>query len=315
MIAWTWRETAHWRDSLSLWSHTLACTGSNHVAETNYGVALAEAGQFEEAIAHYGKALQFNPGAPLVHKSLGDAYSALNRIDEAIHQYPKAVNCDVCAATAHNNLGILLSRRGRKAEAMAHFRGAFEAKSDFAAAHYNLAITLVDLGRLDEAREQFRQTLDIDPGYLDAHTGLGNLLAARGHTAEAMDQYKTVLVADPENARAVQLLAWLQATSPQAVQRNAGEAIELARWACQLTANRWAEPLDTLGAAYAEAGRFPEAVTAARKALALATQRDDRKLAEAVRSRIALYEAGKPYHQTLPALNSPAAARQPSLAK
>ena len=163
--------------------------------------------------------------------------------------------------------------------------------------------------------DQFRQTLKIDPGYLDARTGLGNLLAARGRFAEAMDQYKSVLAADPENARAVQLLAWLQATCPQAVQRNADEAIELARWACQLTASRWAEPLDTLGAAYAEAGRFPEAVTAAQRALAIATQRDDRKLAAAVRSRIALYEAGKPYHQTLLALDSPAGARQPSLAK
>ena len=213
-------------------------------------------------------------------------------------QYPKAANCDLCGATAHNNLGILLSQRGQKADAIAHFRSAVAAKPDFAAAHYNLALTLLDVERLDNAFEQFRQTLALDPGYLDAHTGLGNLLAARGRFAEAMGHYKTVLAVNPENARAVQMLAWLQATSPQAVQRNAAEAIELARWACQLTGNRWAEPLDTLGAAYAEAGRFPEAVTAARKALALATKRDERQLAEAVRSRIALYEAGKPYHQS-----------------
>ena len=61
LMAGTWQETGHWRDSLAMWRHTLACTGSNHVAETNYGAALAAAGQFEEAIAHYGKALQFTP--------------------------------------------------------------------------------------------------------------------------------------------------------------------------------------------------------------------------------------------------------------
>jgi tetratricopeptide (TPR) repeat protein len=311
MMAGAWHETDHWRDSLSMWQHTLACTGSNHVAETNYGAALADAGRFEEAIAHYRKALEFEPDAPLVHRNLGDAYAAMNRIDEAINQYPKAAAGDQCRATAHNNLAILLSRRGRKAEAIAHFQAAIEAKPDNAAAHCNFAVTLVGFGRVDEAIDQYRQTLAIDPGYLDAHTGLGNLLAARGRFAEAMDHYKTVLVKNPENARAVQMLAWLMATSPQAIQRNASEAVELARWACQLTGDRWAEPLDTLGAAYAEAGRFSEAVTAAQRALAIATRQDDRQLAEAVRSRIALYEAGKPYHQTLVACDSPAGARRP----
>ena len=61
MMACTWRETGHWRNSLSMWSHTLACTGPNHVAKTNYGAALAEAGQYEEAIAHFKKRCNFSP--------------------------------------------------------------------------------------------------------------------------------------------------------------------------------------------------------------------------------------------------------------
>ena len=44
--------------------------------------------------------------------------------------------------------------------------------------------------------------------------------------------------------------------------------------------------------------RFPEAVQTARKALDLATQQNDRALADALRARIALYEAGKPFRQT-----------------
>ena len=58
--------------------------------------------------------------------------------------------------------------------------------------------------------------------------------------------------------------------------------------------------VDTLAAAYAEAGRFPEALTAARKALQLAKRQDDQALAKALQARIALYEAGKPYRETLP---------------
>ena len=62
--------------------------------------------------------------------------------------------------------------------------------------------------------------------------------------------------------------------------------------------------LNTLAAAYAEAGRFPEALAAARKALNLATQQDNQTLADALYARIALYEAGEPYRQA-PSASAP----------
>ena len=71
-----------------------------------------------------------------------------------------------------------------------------------------------------------------------------------------------------------------------------------AQRANQLSGGRQPDVLDTLAAAYAEAGRFPEALATARKALDLATQQHGQPLADVLRSRIALYEAGKPYRQT-----------------
>ena len=55
-----------------------------------------------------------------------------------------------------------------------------------------------------------------------------------------------------------------------------------------------------LAAAYAEAGRFPEALGTARKALDLATRQQAQAMADVLRTRIALYEAGKPFHQPPP---------------
>ena len=66
-----------------------------------------------------------------------------------------------------------------------------------------------------------------------------------------------------------------------------------------------AELLDTLAAAYAEAGRFAEARTTALQALRLAMQEGNRALVDGLRARIALYEAGKPYRLTLPTHKSP----------
>ena len=94
-------------------------------------------------------------------------------------------------------------------------------------------------------------------------------------------------------------LAWLLATCPEASVRNGAEAVELARRAVQLSGGREPAILGTLAAAYAEAGRFPEAVQTARKALKLATQQNQHATAEAIQAKIPLYEAGTPFRQTL----------------
>ena len=100
----------------------------------------------------------------------------------------------------------------------------------------------------------------------------------------------------PDYAKAHNSLAWLQATCPAAGLRNGAQAIEHAQRADQLCGGRQPDLLDTLAAAYAEAGRFPEASATAHKALELARQQNNQALADTLRARIALYEAGKPYH-------------------
>ena len=90
------------------------------------------------------------------------------------------------------------------------------------------------------------------------------------------------------------------ATSPDAGLRNGAEAVRLAERACELT--HYVEPsfIGTLAAAYAEAGRFPEAVTTAEKAEQLATDAGSKKTAEENRQRLEFYRAAKPYHEPAP---------------
>ena len=116
-----------------------------------------------------------------------------------------------------------------------------------------------------------------------------------------MTLYRRAIKIKPNDPEAHNCLAWLQATCPETTLRNGAEAIEHAGWADQLCGGRRPDVLNTLAAAYAEAGRFPEALAAARKALYLATRQNNPALADAVRARILLYEAGKPYHQPLSA--------------
>jgi hypothetical protein len=111
------------------------------------------------------------------------------------------------------------------------------------------------------------------------------------------------------NVVAYNNLSWLCATSPEASIRNGKEAIELAQQAVRLTGGQWPNYLDTLAAAYAEAGRFSEAIKTARAALDLAVQQKQQPLADGLRAKIALYEAGKPFHQPLPAPAAPSPKR------
>jgi Flp pilus assembly protein TadD len=93
-------------------------------------------------------------------------------------------------------------------------------------------------------------------------------------------------------------LAWIRATSEDARLRDGPEAVRLAQRACQLAGQRETNALRTLAAAYAEAGRFAEAVQTARQALELARQQNKLSLAESMRAGIRLYEARKPFRES-----------------
>jgi Flp pilus assembly protein TadD len=121
-----------------------------------------------------------------------------------------------------------------------------------------------------------------------------------GRTREAVAQYREALRLNPNLAGALNNLAWVLAASPGDELRNGAEAVRLAERACELT--HYGEPLfiATLAAAYAESGRFPEAVTTAERAEQLATTAGLKILAEKDRQLLELYRAGKPYHAPAP---------------
>jgi len=92
--------------------------------------------------------------------------------------------------------------------------------------------------------------------------------------------------------------AWMLATSPDASVRNGAEAVTLAQRAVELSGGREPVVFNTLAAAYAEAGRFPEAMETARKALDLATQQNKQALVESIKAKLQLYEANTPFRST-----------------
>jgi tetratricopeptide (TPR) repeat protein len=332
LMGCAWRQTCFWSDTETLWNHALACTTRNFVAYNGLGriffdrrkfdeaaayyqkaldskpdyasayeglglVSVAR-GQYDEAIAYYRKGLTIEPDSPVLYDSLGSALAACGQFDEAFAHYRKALELQPHDATIHYDFANALAGVGRLDEAIEHYRTALKSQPDHVQGYNNLGIALASRGQLDEAIAQFEWALKIKPDDAGLHGNLANALAALGRHAEALPHYETALKIQPNHAETQKNLAWLRATCPQASLRNGAEAIELAQRANKLCGGKRADVLDCLAAAYAAAGWFPEALATSRQALELAMQQNLRVLADALRARIALYEAGKPFYQT-----------------
>jgi cytochrome c-type biogenesis protein CcmH/NrfG len=121
-------------------------------------------------------------------------------------------------------------------------------------------------------------------------------LASQNRISEAIAEYREALRLRPDLLPALSGLAWIMATDENASLRNAGEAVQLAERLCAATKHQQGNDLDILAAAYAEAGRFDDAVEAAQKAQELAAASGQQELAQHIQERLKLYRAGRPFH-------------------
>ncbi len=118
-----------------------------------------------------------------------------------------------------------------------------------------------------------------------------------GRIDEAIAHTRKALQLKPDYPEALNELAWLRATCPDAAFRDGAAAIELAQRAIELSHGKTPEALDTLAAAYAEAGMFSKAAETVGEALDLARQQNKAALVEGLKARLWLYEAETPYRQ------------------
>ena len=226
-LSWSaWVQTSYWRDSETLFTHALAVTRNNDVAENNLGIIFLQKGQLDEAISKLQAAIDLRP--------------------------------------------------------------------ENGPAHDNLAKALLQKGRLEEAMVHYRKFLEIEPHNVEARNILGTALIQQGHVKEAIQQWQEALAIEPTNGNAASNLAWVFATCPDASIRDGGRAVELAEKAVQISGGQIPMIFHILAAAYAENGRFADAIEAAQRGAALANSQGNAGLASELQNNIALYQAGSP---------------------
>jgi len=279
----------------------LAIQHDNVEAHNNLGTALVQKGHVDEAIVQFQRVLAIQPDHADARYNLGNAFVRKGNVDEAIIQFQEVLAIQPDYVEACNNLGTALVQKGRVDEAIVQFQRAMAIQPENVEAHYNLGNALFRKGRVDEAMIQYQRALTIQPDYVAARNNLGTALFERGRVEEAIIQFQKALAVQPSLVAAqggLANIAWVLATSPDPSVRNGTKAVELALQTDRLSGGTNPVMAATLAAAYAEAGRFPEAITTIQRAMQLANGQNNAALVAALQAQLKLYQAGSPFHQT-----------------
>ena len=299
----TRQQLSYWKDGCTLFTHTLAVTKDNALAQNNlgtalaalgrrdeallhyaeavllqpadpvmrnnFGAALAKAGRIEAAMEQYGAALQAKPGFDEAHNNLGAALVAQGRLDEAILQFRQALAARPDYAEAHNNLGGVLAMQQKHAEAVEHYAAAIRLSPDAASGHLNYALSLEKLGRADDALNQFSEAFRLDPRSTEAAYNLGRFLVQHSRFEDAIIPLSEAIRTRPEHARAQFYLGLAQISAGRT-----GGGIAHLREAVRLRPD-WPEALNALAwqlaiSNHVQPGDAEEAVHLAEKAVSLA---------------------------------------------
>ena len=188
----TWRQIAFWRSDYDLWSHTVAVTKHNVVADESLSKALMQLGRPQDAIAGFEEAARLNPGDPFRHVNLAAALVESDHLTDAISQYESTIKVSsnpTIQARCYESIAAIYDELGDFAQIRDNYRLALQADptqtqdmiervsqdatGSPSAAHYlQLGMLLQEVGKLDEARLAYQQALKLDPGLTIAKESL-----------------------------------------------------------------------------------------------------------------------------------------------
>jgi len=214
------------------------------------------------------------------------------RDSETLFRHALAVtrNNDV----AENNLGIVFLQQGKVDEAISLLQSAVDLRPDNSPAHENLAKALLQKGQVADALIHYRKILELQPDNIEVHNIVGTVLTQQGRVGEGIEEWQKVLAIQPDNGNAMSNLAWVFATSPNQSLRDGHKAVELAEQALRLSGGRIPILFRTLAAAYAESGRFAEAIQTAQQGIELANSQRNSGIATELQGNIILYQERQP---------------------
>jgi Flp pilus assembly protein TadD len=208
-------------------------------------------------------------------------------------------------ARARVTLGGHLLSLERFSEAETHLRAAVaiphpsgEDRGVRALAHMYLGSALAAQNKLDEAIPHLEKARGLNPELGEPHAFLGEVYATQGRLVDAAESFDRAAAALPHVPPVLDRAARLHATAADPRARNGALAVHHAERAVEITRGKDWRLLDTLAAAYAESGRFSEAVTTIERAMVSAQDASEPGTAALLAGRLQLYASGRPLRES-----------------
>lgn len=233
------KQAQTWKDTFSLFQHTLKIYPASDVALNNTGMAYllrgetgnaisffekalaakedpktivnlaaahVEQGKYEEAMSSFSRALAIDPENTDAFYGIGNMLLRTGKLEEAVKQYEHVLVLDPNYFNAYNNLGGAYLRLGEYEKASHILEQSIELRPDFVESHYNLAIAYIQLKKFAEAEPLLRDVVEMNPNDADALSNLALVLYRLKRVGESVEWLKKAFNAEPNHPVAVDLI-------------------------------------------------------------------------------------------------------------
>jgi len=229
-----------------------------------YGSAWLDAGDLDKALAHFDKAISRNPEIAIIYLKRGWVHLRKKHFQDALRDLDQSIRLDRKLAFAFAVRSAVYSK----------------------------------LGDYERAKQEAEQAVRLGPKMAATYFARAEAASLLKEFRTALEDTDQAIFFEPTHYGAHNLKAWILATARASELRNGALAVREATQACELSGWKTPEVLDTLAAAYAEAGNFADAIKWQEKALAdenLPKNVGEAQV-QAARDRLGLYRRNLPFH-------------------
>ncbi len=163
----------------------------------NLGLLFLHKGDFSEAIAHFNRALEFNPTHYEIYNYLGIAYNNWKKYPKAMSAFSRVLKLAPELLSLRYKVAIVLYNLKKYDQALEEIRRLIGLNPKFADLHYHLGVIYAHQRQFKEAQKAFSHAVDLNPYYLQAKIELSLIEAAQGNHELAMEKLKAIIKLRP----------------------------------------------------------------------------------------------------------------------
>jgi tetratricopeptide (TPR) repeat protein len=262
---------------------------------------------YNGAIEDYSHVIRLHPLGVEAYLGRARVYRLEKVLGLAMMDCSTALEINPTSPEAYRERGAVYHDEGDYHAAIADYDESLQLDPEDKSGYFLKALTLSDMGDYSNAIANLTTYLKFNPEDAEAYDNRGWCRTELGDYQGALSDSRRAIALDPKSPEAYNNFAWLLAVCPDARFRNGPQAVEYAKKSCAL--GNWQDPscIDTLAAAYAEAGDFREAIKWEKQALKSMPAEDLAESRKALRG----YEQHQPYRELPKTMQKPVNASAP----